>query len=81
LLLQHREFHPEESSSPFLAAALVKITDHIAQCLQERLTVSLRNYSRWTEILEKLRKDRIRKVGGKRAVAEGTGWFLWWIHL
>lgn len=60
-----REMLPLDSDSPFLSSTLTAICDHLCLSIESALIGSLRHFPSWTIMLEELRKERVRRQGGK----------------
>ena len=55
----------EASPQPFIAAAVNRVCDGLADHIGGALTVALRHYRRWEYLLVLLRKERVHREGGK----------------
>lgn len=64
------ELSPEEPTSAFIASSLNVIADNLAAEFEQLQIVSLRHFIQYAQMLEKFRKDRIRKAGGKLTMAD-----------
>ena len=64
------EIHDEEEASAFVALGVNKVADALANELRDLVIEDLRHFVQWSQLLEKLRKDRIKKSGGKLTMAD-----------
>lgn len=66
------EIHKEDKQSRALSIAVGRITNEIATAIEKALLVALRTYLPWVQLLENMRKERIR-LGGSKLVAKLGG--------
>jgi len=59
------EMHKDDKHSRALSLAIGRITSEIATAVEKVLLVALRSYLPWVQLLENLRKERIRMFGSK----------------